>query len=204
MVTWFWSIYTTAITIGAITSKNLPGYVFALLAAPSAILILAYWMTVRAQMPAEVRFDPRSPDDIQKAFSTGMVTKKKALSLALLFSLLAAIVVGAGLFTIGTQRERKPTPPPPPPAVADFTAVQQVVKQRFVRVTGVIPDANTARVVITSVEPKPTTAVVVLAPVGNKNIFVCNVPVEADMKKYFVAITWVPTDKSERTIVKSF
>src|SRR3954447_6229615 len=63
MVIWFWGVYTTAVTVGTITSKSLPHYVYALLAAPSMILILAYWMTVRAQMPAEMRFDPRIPDD---------------------------------------------------------------------------------------------------------------------------------------------
>ena len=199
MVSWFWTVYTGAVTIGAVALKNLPGHILGWLAAPSPILVLAYWMTTRAQMPADIEFDPRSPDDIQRAFNDGMERKKLALSWALVLSFIAALVLAIALYLLGTSKERKA---PVPPVVADFTATQQVAGQRFVRVTGVVPDANTARVTITPIEPaKPS--VVVLAPVTN-NVLVSNVPTGAEMKKYQVSVTWVPVDKSERRIIKSF
>jgi hypothetical protein len=202
MVAWFWTVYTGAVTISAVATKLLPGRVLGWLAAPSALLILAYWMTVRAQMPADMTFDPRSPDDIRRAFNKGMAKKRWALWWALLFSLIAATVLGIALYLLGTQKERKPAVPSAP-IIADFTASQHVLRQPFIRITGVIPDADTARIVVTSVDPKPKRSVVVLAPVA-QNRLASNVPMAEEMKKYQVSIGWTPRDKSERSIVKSF
>lgn len=199
MVVWFWGVYTAAITIGSITSKNLPGYVFALLAAPSVILVLAYWMTVRAQMPADVRFDPRSPDDIQRAFNEGMSKSRHALSAALSLSFLAAVALGVALFFLGTTKETKPEPP----AAADFSAMQKSIEHPFVRVTGTIPGTETARIVIQPLEPK-SAPLSVYAPLDAKGTFVSNVPITAELKKYDVSVTWRPADNSIRAIVKSF
>ena len=97
-------------------------------------------------------------------------------------------------------KEKKP---PAPPVVADFTAVQKVVRERFVHISGVIPGSDTARIVVTSIDPKPKASIVVIAPVA-KSTLISNVPVADEMKKYQVSVTWVPADKSERTIVKAF
>lgn len=202
MVAWFWTVYTGAITLGAVATKLLPSHVLGWLAAPSALLILAYWMTVRAQMPADMTFDPRSPDDIRRAFNKGMNKKKWALWWALLFSFVAAVVLGFALYLLGTRKEKKPVIPPVP-VVADFTASQRVLRQRFVRVVGVVPDADTARIVVTSIEPKRESSIIVLAPVTESRLF-SNIPIAGEMKRYEVSVTWAPLDKSQRTIVKSF
>jgi hypothetical protein len=203
-ITWFWTVYTAAITIGAaLAAKKFPWYVFVLLSLPSVVLIVAYWMTVRAQMPADVQFDPRSPDDIQTAYNNGLKKKKKALSLALAFSLLAAVVLGAALVTASVAKEKVP-PAPQPPSLPDFTAAPQSIgNAAFVRVTGTIP-SDTARVVVTPVDPKSDKSIVVLAPVSAKGMLTSNVPVSAPLKKFTVSVAWTHSDKSTRMIAKSF
>jgi hypothetical protein len=198
---WFWTVYTTAIAITAIASKNLSPESIALLAAPSVVLILAYWMTVRAQMPASARFDPRSPDDIRNAFQAAEKSRRRALSLALAFSLLSAIALAIALYTLGTEKER---PAETLPTVADFMAEQSVIERPFVRIAGTIPNAKTAHVVVTSLKPKAPNATVVLAPVTEKHVLICNVPVKEKMDEYTVSVSWVPSDGSTRSILKKF
>src|SRR6266568_2507572 len=108
-ITWFWTVYTAAVTISVgagLPAKRFPPAVFVLLALPSVILIVAYWMTVRAQMPVDLEFDPRSPDDIQRAYNSGLGKKERALSLALFFSFLAALALGAALVTASVAKEK--------------------------------------------------------------------------------------------------
>ena len=68
MISWFWGIYTASAAVGIALSKTTYSYfIIFLMAAPSLVLIAAYWVAVWVQMPVRAEFDPRTPNSIQRA-----------------------------------------------------------------------------------------------------------------------------------------
>lgn len=117
-ITWFWTIYTAAVTIGATFAKlAIPLPVLVLGALPSLILVLAYWFAIRAQMPVDISFDPRAPDDIRAAYTAAVRQKAAWLKRAVLASIAAALSVAIALFLLSVTREAKEKPPEPPATV---------------------------------------------------------------------------------------
>lgn len=106
MVGWLWGIYTASAAIGiSLSNASYPGWVIALIAAPSPMLIASYWLAVWTQMPVSVQFDPRVPKQIKLAYIKGIETKGKRLQCALGMSLLAAFFVSAGLISASLVKE---------------------------------------------------------------------------------------------------
>lgn len=105
---WLWGIYTGGAFIGlglSHTSYSLMSLV--IIVSPSPVLIIGYWLSVWAQIPLAVEFDPRSPTEIMEAFSKGTDVKAKRLQWALGTSLLAATLVSAALVTATVGRHNE-------------------------------------------------------------------------------------------------
>jgi hypothetical protein len=100
---WFWTVYSAAVVIGAaLTEKNYPVWVTILIALPSPILVLAYFLASYVSMPGVVRFDPRHADQIQEEHQRVLRYKGKQLRIALMGTLLAAVLVAIALVATST------------------------------------------------------------------------------------------------------
>jgi hypothetical protein len=98
LVVWLWGIYTAGAAVGfALSGKELEFWPTFVIAIPSGLLILVYWGTVWVQMPKLVAFDPRSPTEIEQAYSDILLTKNRRLGLTLLLSVVTAVMVSVGL-----------------------------------------------------------------------------------------------------------
>lgn len=98
LITWLWTIYTGAATVGLVLSeKHLAVLPTIIIASGSASLVIVYWATVWVQQPVTVEFDPRSPTEIKEAHEQGIRTKDFRLNVTLLLSVLAAVMVSIGL-----------------------------------------------------------------------------------------------------------
>lgn len=98
LVVWLWGIYTAGAAVGfALSGKDLEFWPTLIVAMPSGLLILVYWCTVWVQMPKLVAFDPRSPTEIEKAYSDIVLTKSRRLGLTLVLSVVTAVMVSIGL-----------------------------------------------------------------------------------------------------------
>lgn len=77
LTAWLWTIYTASVTVGV--SKlhfSTTETIQVLIPIPS--LLAVYWIAAYAQMPVNLTFDPRSPDEIRQAY-VGVVKKKGTL-----------------------------------------------------------------------------------------------------------------------------
>ncbi len=114
MIVWLWGIYTASATIGmalgtALSETSYPILIIVLIASPSTVLIGAYWVAVWAQVPISVKFDPRMPDDIKKAYLKGIRAKKRKLNAALALSLLAAVLVSFAIVAAYMSKQVTPS-----------------------------------------------------------------------------------------------
>lgn len=106
---WAWGIYTAAAAAGfALAAKGLTVWQSVWISAPSVALVLVYWLSVWTQLPIRVGdFDPRSPDQIREAYSTGARKRSWRLVITSGVSLVAAALVGIGLTMAALAREAK-------------------------------------------------------------------------------------------------
>ena len=106
LIVWLWGIYTAGATVGISLSKtsySLPTIL--LIASPSIVLIVAYWVAVWVQMPINAKFDPRIPKDIMRAYLKGVKTKSWRLAIALSLSLIAASLVSSALIAASLSKQ---------------------------------------------------------------------------------------------------
>jgi len=104
MMGWLWSAYTVGafLVIGmASTPYTLPALMMIILPCPA--LIIGYWFAVWARIPTSVTFDPRSPDDIKQAYSSASDIMRFRLSVALISSLCAALLVSVALLVAANK-----------------------------------------------------------------------------------------------------
>jgi hypothetical protein len=105
LVVWLWAIYTGAAAAGfALSGKQLDFWPTALIALPSGLLVLVYWAAVWVQMPRIVAFDPRSPTEIEAAYSEILLAKNQRLLVTLLLSVVTATMVSSGLLVASVSR----------------------------------------------------------------------------------------------------
>jgi len=117
LVIWLWGIYTASAAVGfALSGKQLELWPTLAIALPSGLLVLVYWGTIWVQMPKVVAFDPRSPTEIEQAFSEILTSKSRRLAFTLFLSVVAAIMVSIGLVVASVSKS-------PQPALSDFYAV---------------------------------------------------------------------------------
>ena len=110
LLAWMWTIYTASASIGIALSKtSYPHAVILLIAAPSVVLVIAYWLAVYVEMPAHRTFEPNSPTDIEQVYISSVEEKKKRLDHAMIASALAALLVAAGLYAASVVKQ-DPTP----------------------------------------------------------------------------------------------
>ncbi|MBI5875022.1 MAG: hypothetical protein HZB81_04130 [Deltaproteobacteria bacterium] len=106
LIAWLWGIYTAGATVGISLSKtsySLP--IILLIASPSIVLIVAYWVAVWVQMPVSAKFDPRIPQDIMRAYLKGVKTKSWRLTIAVSLSFIAAVLVSFALIVASLSKE---------------------------------------------------------------------------------------------------
>ena len=97
LVVWLWAILAAGAGIGAGLAGHPLGRVgLALAILASAVLVAAYWASVWAQEPATLRFDPRAPAQISRAYDKAVASARRRVTTTLAFSLVgAALVVSA-------------------------------------------------------------------------------------------------------------
>jgi hypothetical protein len=118
LVGWLWTIYTASAAVGLTLGKeNLTLGPKLFIALPSFILIIAYWLAVRAQTPPNIEFDPQSPQQIRTAYANGVRQKKNLLGWAHFSSLVGGIAVGVALITASVCK-----PAEKPMARSEFNA----------------------------------------------------------------------------------
>ncbi len=105
LVVWLWGIYTASAAIGfALSGKELSFWPAIIIAAASGALIIVYWGTVWVQVPITVNFDPRSPTEIKEAYNKTVKEKSFRLSITLLGSVIAAIMVSLALIVASVSK----------------------------------------------------------------------------------------------------
>lgn len=108
LVVWLWGIYTASAAIGfTLSGKELSFWPAIIIAAASGALIIVYWGTVWVQVPITVNFDPRSPTEIKEAYNKAVKEKSFRLSMTLLGSVVAAIMVSVALIVASVSKPLK-------------------------------------------------------------------------------------------------
>jgi len=108
LVVWLWGIYTASAAIGfTLSGKELSFWPAIIIAAASGSLIIVYWGTVWVQVPIAVSFDPRSPTEIKGAYNKAVKEKSFRLSVTLLGSVVAAIMVSVALMVASVSKPLK-------------------------------------------------------------------------------------------------
>jgi len=97
-IAWFWTLYSAAaLVVLTVGGTQLPAPAAALVAAPSALLVFAYWMASRVRRPVLLDFDPRIPSEIEAVHAKAAAEKRRALAWAERLTALAACSVVAAL-----------------------------------------------------------------------------------------------------------
>jgi hypothetical protein len=103
LILWLWGIYTTFASVGfTLSGKDLSTGTKILIASASAALVGVYWLTVWAQMPICLEFDPRSPTEIKEAYEKSVRSKANRLNITIFASLIASIMVTTALIVAST------------------------------------------------------------------------------------------------------
>jgi hypothetical protein len=189
MIVWLWGIYTASATVGIALSKtSYPLSVILLIASPSVILIIAYWVAVWVQMPIRAQFDPRIPSDIRDSHNKGVQVKSWRLNCAIGLSFIAAIMVSLAL--IATSLSKQVTPP-------NFKATHHTKEGRnLIAFSGHFP-ADTH--VALRISPTPPA----IGPLKSKELFYTvsqsgdlqlNIELDFAVKQYEVRAEWKERD----------
>lgn len=198
MVGWLWGIYTASAAIGiSLSNASYPGWVIALIAAPSPMLIASYWLAVWTQMPVSVEFDPRVPKHIKLAYIKGIERKGRRLQCALGMSLLAAIFVSTAL--ISASLVKKDTK-------VEFKAFHHNTKgQNSVSIKGTFPIEGqlTFRIIEFPV-PKAAPKVEVYKTISPDSAdLLLTIPIGFKANKYIVAAEWQDSEGITRSISRT-
>lgn len=97
-IAWYWTVYSSvgvAVVVFAPEKVNSLASLF--IAAPSFILIVAYWYAIRVGRPMLFTFDPRVPAEIANAYAQAAKEKHAALKNAERWTASAGICVTIGL-----------------------------------------------------------------------------------------------------------
>jgi hypothetical protein len=135
-VGWLWTIYTAGAIVGINLGKlSLDLWPALLIASPVVALVAVYWMTIWVRTPALTKFDPRMPQDIERAYNHNLKKKQRRLVLTLIAAALSAVQVAAVLVYASTV-----STPPTAPSLQTVIHVQEGQKVLFV--TGTVGDAK--------------------------------------------------------------
>jgi len=105
LVVWLWGIYTASAAVGfTLSGKEFSFWPAVIIAAASGSLIIVYWGTVWVQVPIPLKFDPRSPTEIESAYNKSVAIKSRRLSITLFASVIAAIMVSFALIVASVSK----------------------------------------------------------------------------------------------------
>lgn len=190
LVLWLWGIYTTFASVGfALAGKDLTTGTKILISAASGALIVVYWLTVWAQMPMCLEFDPRSPTEIKEAYEKSVKAKAGRLNLTIFVSLIASVLVTSALVVASTTG-----------AVNRFTPVfNAAIMSTGANVTAVAVNAKVgdAGKVLLSVEPTTPSAPDIFSYIvlpGPDGSIQCSVSIKKEMKEANVSLEWETKD----------
>ena len=199
LVLWLWGIYTTLSSVGfALSEKDISTDTKILIACGSAALIIVYWLTVWAQMPVLLKFDPRSPTQIKKAYVKSVTTKSRRLNITIFFSLIASIMVIWALMAASTSV-----------AVTNFvpvfsSAISPVdTGATALAVNAKIGDATKVTLTVEPVTPKtPHVFRYILLPTKEGSIQ-CSVAIKQVIKEARVSLEWQTKDAMKIRLTQS-
>jgi hypothetical protein len=97
-ILWLWSVYTVVAGAGTVILKAYSRGTIFLLVTPSAIMIVAYFLTFYAQMPTRLESDVRMPRDIERNYSKNLIRMGRRLNWAIIFSALSILSVTICLY----------------------------------------------------------------------------------------------------------
>ena len=108
LVIWLWGIYTASTAVGfTLSGKELTFWPAVIIASASGALIMVYWGTVWVQVPIQIEFDPRSPTEIKQAYNKSVEIKSRRLTVTLIASVVAAVMVSIALIVASVSKPVK-------------------------------------------------------------------------------------------------
>jgi hypothetical protein len=103
-IAWFWSVYSGAALVGvALGQRQYAALQAIALSCPAVLLVVAYGAALWATLPVNVSFDPRSPVEVQAAHEFISRAKHARLTVAVVFTFLAAVGVALALVVVATS-----------------------------------------------------------------------------------------------------
>jgi len=201
LVVWLWGIYTASAAIGfTLSGKELSFWPAIVIAAASGSLIIVYWGTVWVQVPITIGFDPRSPTEIEQAYNKAVKTKSFRLSMTLLGSVVAAILVSLALMVASVSK----------PVQHDYSNVSAVIKEhngkQVLSVTAWVGETNEVVVTATPLLPgdkKGEATRSLILPSKQGLLQTSMVMPDKSTKSILLELNWISKSDSEITISKN-
>jgi hypothetical protein len=190
---WFWTIYAAAAVVGvSFSDKDFDLWASLLIVLPIPFLVTAYWLAGWAQIPINVEFDPRAPDEIQAAHEFSAKKKRERLKWATIASAVGAFGVVVAIVTASLVE-------PGSNKAAGFSAAFD-------------KDAAAARVVIGGDFPEGSKVVVTVTPKGGVLIRRAFIAASGELERtvgvpvaesYDVTATWDEEKVGTRSLTKT-
>jgi hypothetical protein len=195
-VAWLWGVYTAGATVGIALSKlSYPLWVNILIAAPSVVLIFAYWKAAQAQMPILQKVDPRAPSKIEEAFSEIVASKHKRFNIALGLSLAAAVLVALALVAASFTHQA---------ATPSFQAYLHTYEGRDnIALSGHFPADTDILVKIASPEEAGGVLKEVPYVASSTGELQTNIALDSSAAEYTVTIEWTEKDGMVRSLQRT-
>jgi hypothetical protein len=191
---WFWTIYAAAAVVGvSFSDKNFDLWTSLLIVLPVPFLVAGYWLAGWAQVPINVQFDPRAPDEIKAAHVASATKKRERLKWATILS-----AVGAGAVTIAILTASLIEPNTT--KTAGFSASFDKNGERAAVVIGGAFPAGAKVVVTTTPRGGPAIRRAFITPASGELECTVTVPVAGS---YEVTATWDEEKIGTRSLTKT-
>lgn len=140
LILWLWGIYTPIIGIGStalslFSKTEYSAAAVILLVFPSIVLLFAYWAATRAATSANVKFEPRSPEDIERAFYEGLREKSKFYRLSQILAGVSCALIPIAIMTASISKKEE-------------TKFKTVLSEKSVLLSGKFPEQSQITVFI--------------------------------------------------------
>lgn len=134
LILWLWGIYTPIIGLGssALSLFSKTSYsttAIGLLVLPSIVLLFAYWAATKARSSANVKFEPRSPEDIERAYFEGLKEKNKYYRLSQILAGISCALIPIAIMTANVSK-------------SDEIKFKTAVAEKSILVSGKFPNQN--------------------------------------------------------------
>lgn len=101
---WLWGIYSASVSVGVavLDTARVESFVLVMAIMPIPVLLIGYALAVWAQVPTLPEFDPRSPTEIQMAYSRSMISRRNRLTGAISCLLASSVLVSVAIIVQST------------------------------------------------------------------------------------------------------